>query len=123
MDKNFLEPLTKELKLKSELRSRPARSVDELKLLFTKVCVNAYNATETSKDGTPEPMLYRREDLTRWAREAFERGQSFFYAEPVNPKDPCGQLRLCEARYKYKLSRNLTESEYMLLFGLTNNGE
>lgn len=103
--------LVKQLVLHQELQHRPAENTEELLTLFTKTCVNGYPAIKNDK----RPMLYRRNDLTTWAQEAFDRGEPCFYAEPVDPKRPNGKLRLCEPEYKYKLSRMLDESEFELL--------
>ena len=51
-----------------------------------------------------EPMLYKRDDLTQWAKEAFERGEDGFYAKPVNPLNPYGELELCEPSYCYSVA-------------------
>lgn len=42
------------------------------------------------------PIDYRREDLRQWAKEAVERHEKYFYAEPVNPADPYEDLKLIE---------------------------
>lgn len=86
--------------------------------LFKRVCTNGYKATTVKVvDGKPQkvPMEYRREDLSEWAKEAFNRGEWLFYAEPVNPDCPCGRLRLCEPKYKYELRKSLTVEEYELV--------
>lgn len=56
---------------------------------------------ETNKD-EKKVIGYRREDLYRWAKEAFERGESYFYVKPINPDNPYGKLELCEPTYSYK---------------------
>lgn len=43
-----------------------------------------------------EPQFYKRADLHQWAEEARERGDDFFYARPVDPNNPYGELELCE---------------------------
>lgn len=63
-----------------------------------------------------EPRLYRREDLTQWAKEAFKRRENFFYAEPVNPNHPYGRLRLTEPNYVYRLNKTLTKEEFDAVF-------
>lgn len=93
-----------------------AKSLEDLKKLFTKVYTNQYLADDNGK-----PMLYRRDDLSRWAKEAFERGEKFFYAEPVDKDFPYGKLQLTEPKVEYKLCRNLTPEEYEHLFGGENS--
>lgn len=63
-------------------------------------------------------MLYRREDLTQWAKEAFECGEEYFYCKPINKRDPYGKLVLYEPEpnYHFRLSRPLTEEEYNNIF-------
>lgn len=46
---------------------------------FSKKCINSLEATYHGK-----PMKYVRRDLTKWAAEAFDRGEKYFYVEPVN---------------------------------------
>lgn len=99
------------------LRSGKAtiESMEDLKNCFSKVYTNAYRADDNGK-----PMLYRRDDLSQWAKETFERGEKFFYAEPVDKDFPYGKLQLTEPRVEYTLCRNLTSGEYERLFGGEN---
>lgn len=47
------------------------------------------------------PADYRRADLTEWAREAFDRGELFFYTRPVPDQDDQYKLELCKPEYEY----------------------
>lgn len=67
------------------------------------------------KDLVEKPVLYRRSDLSTWAKEACDRGEKFFYAEPDDPLNPYGPMHLCEPRYKYIAKYELSEEEYNLL--------
>lgn len=85
--------------------------------LFKKVCVNATPSTRVTMDPdtkkpVKKPMRYRRDDLSKWAEEAFHAKKHYFYTEPVNPKNPNGRLRLCEPKYVYQLKHELSEEEY-----------
>lgn len=91
---------------------RKVQTKEDLKKCFRKDCVNIYSAEENGK-----PRLYRRTDLTTWAAEAFSRGENYFCAEPVNPKEPYGKLKLTKPRYVYTCSRALTEEEFKAVFG------
>lgn len=62
------------------------------------VMMNQYPAVNLS---TGEPMLYRRGDLYKWAREAYDRGEQYFYVEPVDLENPYGSLRLCDPKEVY----------------------
>ena len=73
-------------------------TLSDLQLLFNRYNVNISRRFDAVKNG--EPMLYRREDLTQWAKEAFERGEKYFYCKPVDEKNPYGPLVLCEPEYK-----------------------
>lgn len=64
-----------------------------------KVIENRYRAKE--RVNSKQPMLYKRNDLYQWAKAAFERGEEYFYARPVDPNDPYGTLELCEPSYHY----------------------
>lgn len=101
-----------------ELRAgkRKVQTKEDLKKCFRKDCVNVYSAEEGGK-----PRLYRRTDLTMWAAEAFARGEEYFYAEPVDPKEPYGELKLAKPRYVYTCSRALTEEEFETVFGEEKN--
>ena len=85
---------------------------EDLKKCFRKECVNAYSAEEDGK-----PRLYRRNDLTVWAAEAFSHGEKYFYAEPINKKEPYGKLQLTEPKYVYVCNRQLAEEEFEAVFG------
>ena len=86
----------------------------DAKDFFQKKCTNQMLAT-TVRDGKLVPMLYRRGDLTQWAKEAYERGEPYFYCEPVNPDKPNGELQLCEPKYIYVLKQGLSEEEFLEL--------
>lgn len=85
---------------------------NEIEDLFVKVCINSSPAVDYNEDGKKVPFLYRRDDLSRLAKEAFNEGKSVIYTEPVNPKHPYGPQRRCEPKYVYKLRSNLTEDQY-----------
>ncbi len=53
-------------------------------------------------EAIPSGMLYRRNDLTRWAQEAEQRGEPYFYIRPVDPNNPNGELELCNPTYYYR---------------------
>lgn len=52
---------------------------------------------------TGEPILYRRGDFYKWAKEAAARGEDYFCARPVDPRDPYGEFELCEDEFIYKI--------------------
>lgn len=62
-------------------------------------------------------------DLYKFATEAYERGEDCFYAEPVDPEEPNGNLKLCEPKYVYRLSRDITVEEYEAIFGKESSTE
>lgn len=59
-------------------------TLSDLQLLFNRYNVNISRRFDAVKNG--EPMLYRREDLTQWAKEAFERGEKYFFANRLMRK-------------------------------------
>ena len=72
---------------------------------------NRYAAWEDANH--TKPQLYKRGDLFRWAKEARENGQDYFYARPVNPEDPYGELELCESMsYHYKTNMQIDAALY-----------
>ena len=58
------------------------------------------------------PQLYKRCDLNGWAEEARTRGEAYFYAKPVDPSDPYGELMLCEPSYHYECHMSLDKGLY-----------
>lgn len=87
--------------------------MEKLEDLFIKCCINSYRTWEINEyTKKMEPLPYRSSDLYEWAKEFYEKGVDFFYAEPVNPDDIYGKLKLTEPKYVYKLKRPLTEDEY-----------
>lgn len=70
-------------------------------------CDNQYLATDPD---TGKPVLYRR---GAWAKEASERGEEYFYAEPVNSNDPYGKLKLSDSpKIIYSCSFQLEQDLY-----------
>ena len=63
-----------------------------------KRCINSYRAIKDNGD----MQSYRRKDLYEWSKEAYEKGEKYFYAEPVDPENLYGELRLCEPEYVYE---------------------
>ena len=83
--------------------------------LFEKVIVNKYKAIDKNRN---DFMLYRRSDFTQWAKEAYDRGEEFFYCRPVDPTAPYGKYELCEPEYRWflKSRSGLTEDQYEDMF-------
>lgn len=54
-----------------------------------------------SEDVELKPALYRRSDLSNWAKEAFNRGERVFYTKPKNLDDPY-DIELCDPEYAYR---------------------
>ena len=94
---------------------------NDVEKLFVKVCTNRSPAVDF-KNGKRVPFLYRRNDLTEFAKQAFEEGKNYIYTEPVNPNNPYGPQRICEPKYVYKLRDNLSEEQYKeLIESIKNN--
>ena len=91
-------------------------SLNDLKKKFKKVCLNAYS----TKDSKGRCQIYKRKDFCEWSMEAYERGEDYFYADPVNPVNPYGKHKLCEPRYAYELMGMLSKEEYEELFGVVS---
>lgn len=85
--------------------------------LFRKTCINRFPAYEYVDD-EKVPRLYRREDFSRFAEDAFKKGEDYFYAEPVSANNPNGPYKLCEPKYVYELKHSLTEEEFKDFIGL-----
>ncbi len=98
----------------------PDRRFEALRDGFKKVCLNRYRALDYRKNLNGEKVadyfIYERTDLNTWSKEAFERGEEWFYAEPDDPDKPGGRLKLCPPRYAYRFTRDLTVEEYEAIF-------
>lgn len=75
-----------------------------------KVVENRYRAKE--RVNSNHPMLYKRKDLYQWAKAAFERGEEYFYARPVDPNNPYGKLELCDPSYRYTAAFDVDKDIY-----------
>ena len=65
-------------------------------------CDNKYNAWQYDlKTKNVVPQYYRRDDLNTWAKQTRERGDSVFYARPVDSEYKYGKLELCDQIYYY----------------------
>ena len=84
---------------------------EELKCKFICHVTNEFRTIDYNK-GTRQ--YYKRPDLDKWSEEFYNKGKLVFYAEPVDPKNPCGELRLSEKKVEYKAI--LTEEEFNYLF-------
>lgn len=73
---------------------------------------NLYPALEA--DGGPQ--LYKRADLNKFAEEARQKGDKFFYAKPVDPANPYGELMLCDGpEYKYQCRMDIDSNLFEAL--------
>ena len=70
-----------------------------------KVCneerLPAWEWSKQDGERVKRPTLFRRADLWNWAKEAFDKGEDWFYVKPVDATDPCGRLELCKPTYSY----------------------
>lgn len=82
---------------------------EDLKKKFVKVCTNGHIANAT----------YKNKDYIKWAKEAMEKNEPYFYTELVDPKKPFGPKKLCGPKYEWRLVEPLTEEEYRRLFDET----
>ena len=78
-------------------------------------CKGALSGYRTdAKEEDMRPELYRREDLFKMAKNAFDKKKSYFYYRPVNPDDPYSELEECEYGYdmyriEFKIGKDLYE--------------
>lgn len=71
--------------------------------------VNRYPAVDKDRN---QPVLYRRSDLYTWAKEAFERGEQYFYARPADPNKPYGAMEPCKPDHIYTCLIGLEKGLY-----------
>lgn len=79
---------------------------DDIKAKFVKVCTNGHLSNGS----------YKNKDYIKWAKEAADKGEAYFYTELADPKKPFGAKRLCGPKYEWRLVEALTEEEYERLF-------
>jgi hypothetical protein len=86
----------------------------DINKFFVRKCVNQYRVREKFD----KLILYRREDLYKWACEADARGEDYFYCRPVDPDDIYGKYELCEPEYRWFLNCDgLTDDEFKSIGG------
>lgn len=52
-------------------------------------------------DHPGRPAMYKRSDLSCWAKNAYERGELRFYTRPVPGQDDPYVIELCDPEYEY----------------------
>lgn len=77
----------------------------------------SYNTDTIFEDGKVRfarngPALYKRADLTEFARKAYEAGEDYFYYKPVDPNHIYGELELCDPEYDYVATLIFSEDIY-----------
>lgn len=88
--------LTREIR--EEAKKVLVSPITQFKSFERKTTINGSGIETIDLD---KPAPYRREDLAKWAEEAFNRGERYFYCRPADPNYPYGNLELCEPEYKY----------------------
>ena len=84
--------------------------------LFHKICINRLPSFEYRSDGiSKRPAFYRRDDLHKLAKEAFERGEDDFFYKKVDPDDEYSRIVAAEPEYVYRLVHDLTVEEYEII--------
>ena len=84
--------------------------------LFRKICVNRLPSFEYGSDGiSKRPAFYRRDDLYKLAKEAFERGKDEFFYKKVDPNNEYSRIVAAEPEYVYRLDHDLTVEEYEII--------
>lgn len=73
-----------------------------------RIVLNRGCAWYIDEKGEKVPNYYMRDDMDRWAKETRERGEDYFYYEPVNN----GRLQLCDMKYYYKTNMDIDISLY-----------
>lgn len=63
-------------------------------------------------DAKGDAQYYKRTDLNQWAQEARDRGETHFYAKPVNPSQLYGDFKLCDPEYEYEADFTIDNDIY-----------
>lgn len=121
MDNFDVQKKAKETQKYIKLMKKEAliESFDDLKLLLKCRITNKCPVV----DDKGKRRWYRHPDLDEFSKQAYEKGQEYFYVKPADKNDPYGKQVLCEPEYEYFLKRPLTKEEFDSLFGICNERE
>ena len=94
-------------------------TAEYFKDLFKAKATNAYHCAIPNRKHS-RYQFYGNSDLNRMSKEAFDNGQTEFYAKCIKAEDPrfADRYELDEPHYVYHLKRDLTEEEYNALIAL-----
>lgn len=112
-----IDEMQKDIKLMK--KEALVESFDDLKRLLRRRTTNECIVT----DDKGKRQWYRHPDLDEFSKQAYEKGQEYFYVKPADKNDPYGKQVLCEPKYEYVLKRPLTKEEFDNLFGICNERE
>ena len=112
-----IDEMQKDIKLMK--KEALVESFDDLKRLLRRRTTNECIVT----DDKGKRQWYRHPDLDEFSKQAYEKGQEYFYVKPADKNDPYGKQVLCEPEYEYVLKRPLTKEEFDNLFGICNERE
>lgn len=115
--KKSIDEMQKNIKLAK--KETLVENFDDLKRLLRRRTTNECIVT----DDKGNRQWYRHPDLDEFSKQAYEKGQEYFYVKPANKNDPYGKQVLCEPEYEYVLKRPLTKEEFDNLFGICNERE
>ena len=83
--------------------------------------ISIHQSYEYDSEGKKKPAVYRRQDLSDWAKEYYDKGEDFFYTKAVDPRRPYGLRELCQPEYTYRCLEEFSADE---LYKLTEvNGD
>lgn len=74
--------------------------------------LHRYSAVDEDHMGLPVAKLYKRNDLSQMAEQAFKRGEMYFYAKPVDEKNPYGELMPCDPSVQYRCEMMIDNDLY-----------
>lgn len=112
-----IDEMQKDIKLMK--KEALVESFDDLKRLLRRRTTNECIVT----DDKGKRQWYRHPDLDEFSKQAYEKGQEYFYVKSADKNDPYGKQVLCEPEYEYVLKRPLTKEEFDNLFGICNERE
>lgn len=115
--KKSIDEMQKTIKLMK--KEALVENFDDLKRLLRRRTTNECIVT----DDKGKRQWYRHPDLDEFSKQAYEKGQEYFYVKPADKNAPYGKQVLCEPEYEYVLKRPLTKEEFDNLFGICNERE
>ena len=100
-----IDEMQKDIKLMK--KEALVESFDDLKRLLRRRTTNECIVT----DDKGKRQWYRHPDLDEFSKQAYEKGQEYFYVKPADKNDPYGKQVLCEPENLFGICNEREQSD------------